>query len=152
MKLFLIENGISLETWEPEYLYEGRFRDALEYAYWKFGYWSRVHRMTPAEATQYEYLPLINLDIEALVEIQWNPFSTKIFVYERLKDSVWEPRRICVMDFREALKQAKGNRENPNYRIRRVETLGDLEECISRKAFLPGKKSFKGELWKIKWI
>ena len=152
MKLFLIENGISLEIWEPEFLYEGQFRDALEYAYWKFGYWSRVRRITLTENTQYEHLPLINLNIETSTEVQWNPFSTKIFVYERLKDSVWEPRRICIMDFRKALKQARGNGGNPNYRIRRVETLNDLEECIIRKAFLPGKKSFKGELWKIKWV
>ena len=151
MGTFIIENGIDLATWQPEYLYEGQFRDALTYARSKFGFWSRVRRMTPTEA-QYGYLPTINLNTEALVATKSDPFSIKIFVYEKLQNNVWKPWYICVMSFREALKRANANRGNPNRRIRRVETLDDFEECTSQKAFLPNKDNFKGELWKIKWV
>jgi hypothetical protein len=74
-----------------------------------------------------------------------------IFVFDILRDGVWEPWYMGQMSFRRALKYMNLEKDISRHRVRRVKTLEELEGYILQGIFkAPTVKM--DDLWKVRWV
>lgn len=76
----------------------------------------------------------------------------KIFVSDVLKDGVWTPWFVCLMDFRTALRKMNAGKDSYKYRTRRVKTREELEEYLTMEGVTSALQIINTDLWKVEWV
>jgi hypothetical protein len=76
----------------------------------------------------------------------------KMFVSDVLKDGVWKPWFVSIMDFRTALRKMDAGKDSYKYRTRRVKTREEFEKYSNMEGVIVTKLAKQTDLWKVEWI
>ena len=156
IKLYVVEEW-SVDKWEPRYLQRGKFEWVLNKAQAMVGLHSRVRRVkTPGERDQYQHLDTLGIDLAITewvgVDARAELDELRMFVFERLKNGIWEPWFIQQSDFRKCLRQTNTEEDVSIHRIRRVETRDKLEEYILGGITVRCMKIIEDWIWRVEWV
>ena len=76
----------------------------------------------------------------------------KMFVSDVLKDGIWEPWFVDLMDFRTALRKMNAGKDQHKYRTRRVRTREEFERYRAMEGVTVSRKANSIDLWKVEWV
>jgi hypothetical protein len=75
----------------------------------------------------------------------------KCFVFDVLKDGVWKPWFVDLMDFRTALQKMNADKDSYKYRARRVKTREEFEKYLTMEG-VTVTKHVENNFWKVEWV
>jgi hypothetical protein len=76
----------------------------------------------------------------------------KMFVFDFLKNGVWKPWFVDLMDFRTALQKMNSGKDFYKYRARRVKTREEFEKYLIMESVTVTKHAKNTDLWKVEWV
>lgn len=74
----------------------------------------------------------------------------KVFVSDVLKDGVWKPWFVGLMDFRTALRKMNAGKDSYKYRTQRVRSPREFEKYLDMEGICCRVKD--ADLWKVEWV
>ena len=76
----------------------------------------------------------------------------KVFVSDVLKNGVWKPWFVDLIDFRTALKKMNAGKDFYKYRARRVKSQEELAEYLVMEGVTVTKKVKNTDLRELEWV